>query len=90
MKKEIQETTKWFAGLVMKYGIIVGIIMALYFGIKKVWFWVLMPSMLLVVLQQFGPMFGWGWTAALGWKSLVISWVFLFSVLSYLFVRKDE
>ena len=90
MKKEVTETMEWIAGLVAKFGILIGLVVAIYYGVKKVWFWCVMPSMLFVSLNMFGNIFGWGWVKHLDIKAVVVSWVFLFALLSHLFVRDNK
>ena len=90
MKQEINETMEWLAGLVKKYGFWIGLAVALYFGIKKVWFWFVMPSMLLVMLNMLATTCGWKWTTNLDVKSVIISWVFVFGLLSCVFARDKK
>jgi hypothetical protein len=84
MKSEIDSVLAWITETAAKYGLIALVLLAVWFGIKRVWFWVLMPIMFLIFLQQLAIIFGWGFVAKISTVSIIISWVFVFSCLKKL------
>lgn len=81
MKKEIESTLEWIVVLVKKYTIPVFIVVALWYGIKRAWFWTVMPIMCLVFLQQIALVMDITWVGKLTLSGITVSWVFVFSLL---------
>ncbi len=56
--KELGEIADWFIGFVKKFGLIVAIVVAVGYLIKRAWFWFTIPVLLAVGLECFYPALG--------------------------------
>jgi len=74
MKKEIDGLVLWVGELVSKYGFLAMIVIIIWVGIKRVWFWIVMPILLAYALSELGVI-------SLPIKAIIASWVFIFTIL---------
>lgn len=81
MKQEMNDILLWAMGLIKKYGVLVFLGLALWLGFKKAWFWIILPIFCLVFLQQLAIIFGITWVSKLSLVGLIISWIFIFSLI---------
>jgi hypothetical protein len=80
MKKEVVEILDWCKENLKKYGMIVFILVALWMGLKKIWYWIVMPVLLLITFRFFADIIGWQWVSKINVMYLILSWVFVFSI----------
>jgi hypothetical protein len=73
---------------IAKYGKLLFILVLLWLGLKKVWFWVIMPLLCIVFLKQLSVFFGWTVFSSINPFYMIGSWVFLFCLLRGLFEKK--
>lgn len=81
MKIELEKAGDVLLELISKYGIWVAIIVLIWLGLKKMWFWVFMPLAFLILLQQLACLNEWEAIAKVNPIWLIISWIFVFSFL---------
>lgn len=82
MKEFIEKNVEWFTGLLKKYGLLVVVCLIVYWGIKRVWFWLVMPILCLIFLKNF---LRFDWAQSVNNATIIASWVFVFSLLSVFF-----
>jgi hypothetical protein len=80
MKKEIIEILDWCKGGLKKYSIPIFILVALWFGLKSLWYWMIMPILLAITFKFFAGILNWKWVDRINVVYLIIAWVFIFSV----------
>jgi hypothetical protein len=93
MKEEVDSILAWLSDSVKKYGIIVLILLSIWLGIRRIWFWLVMPVMFLVFLQQLSALCQWKFINQINVFYLIISWIFIFSSLKMFFnliIEKDK
>lgn len=71
-----------------KYGKFLFVIVALWLGLKKIWFWVIMPLFCIAFLKQLSLFFGWTMFTPVNPMLMIMSWIFVFTLLKGLFERK--
>ena len=81
MKQEVNDIIKWGTDLITKYGILVFIGLALWLGLKKAWFWIIMPIFALIFLKQIAILCDIEIVSKISVSGLVVSWIFIFSLL---------
>jgi len=85
MKNEISDTLEFIGSMIKSYGILIGLIMLIYYSIKKSWFWIIMPILAFKALQQIALIINIGWASKITTIGVIVCWLFIFSFLKLIF-----
>jgi len=78
-KEFVAENVNWFGEQIKKYSFWVIIFLLFYWVSKRVWFWVIMPLMLSMIVKQ--SFIFYGSTLVINPSFCIVAWVFVFSLL---------
>ena len=90
MLESYKSDLEWLSATVKKYGFIICIFIGIYWLIKRVWFWVVLPILLCGILTIIGTNVISLSYLILPVYSVISIWVFIFSFGSCLFKKKKN
>jgi len=81
LKDNATEILTWFKELAVTFGKFLLVLYVIYYGCRKIWAWIVLPILFFVFLKQIALIGGYTFVDQIYISYLVVSWVFVFSVL---------
>lgn len=85
MKKELEAVLEWISTLAKKYGILIMLCLVCWLGIKKAWFWIVLPILFCYFLKEvlilgLPPSRLSHVISGVSYRDILIAWLFCFSI----------
>jgi hypothetical protein len=77
----LSEMLDFVSSGVKKYGLIIFIFVIIWTGIKKAWYWFILPVMLFYVFDMIVKLTDKTWLTKISISHIAITWIFVFTVL---------
>jgi len=75
---EIESIAEQLKSFIKTYGILLALVVLFYLGIKRIWFWLILPPLGLILLRDVCQV---GFFTSVSNVSFICGWLFIFSLL---------
>lgn len=89
MLESINNNLEWLSSTIKKYGVIICLSIGIYWILRRIWFWTVLPILLHGVLIFIGTISSVTYLTVPIF-SVITTWIFVFSFGSYLFKSKKD